>query len=73
MNSPKYCKKKKHKTWGHEVAIAVRSGVRIIASVELSMSSREIFLEIAILMTIAMSFMITEYMPQLPQLPKLQS
>jgi len=31
-------------SWGHEVAIAVRSGVRIMASVELSISSREIFL-----------------------------
>ena len=31
-------------TCGHELAIAVRSWVRMIASVELSMSSREIFL-----------------------------
>ena len=31
-------------TCGHELAIAVRSCVRMIASVELSMSSREIFL-----------------------------
>ena len=33
-----------HYTCGHELAIAVRSWVRMIASVELSMSSREIFL-----------------------------
>ena len=34
----------KNETCGQELAIAVRSGVLITASVELSMSSREIFL-----------------------------